>query len=50
MKEHREMTASAAQDNATKITTIAFDFGGVLVRRISDEYLCHMAHAVGADP
>ncbi|MFW5828103.1 MAG: HAD family hydrolase [Alkalispirochaeta sp.] len=33
-----------------KITTIAFDFGGVLVRRISDEFICHMAYAAGADP
>lgn len=32
------------------ITTIAFDFGGVLARKIEDEYLCHMAHAAGADP
>lgn len=32
------------------ITTIAFDFGGVLVQRISDEFICHMAHAAGADP
>lgn len=32
------------------ITTIAFDFGGVLVRRISDEFICHMAYAAGTDP
>jgi len=32
------------------ITTIAFDFGGVLVQRISDEFICHMAYAAGADP
>jgi len=51
MKEHREMAASVTKKSATdRITTIAFDFGGVLVRRISDEYLCHMAYAAGADP
>ncbi|MEX2443844.1 MAG: HAD family phosphatase [Alkalispirochaeta sp.] len=32
------------------ITTIAFDFGGVLVQRISDDFICHMAYAAGADP
>lgn len=32
------------------ITTIAFDFGGVLVQPISDEFICHMAHAAGAAP
>jgi putative hydrolase of the HAD superfamily len=30
------------------ITTIAFDYGGVLARRIDDTYLCHMAEAAGA--
>lgn len=33
-----------------RITTVAFDFGGVLVQRINDEFICHMAHAAGADP
>ncbi len=30
------------------ITTIAFDFGGVLVTKIDDIFLCHMAEAAGA--
>lgn len=31
------------------VTTIAFDFGGVLVRPINKEHLCHMAATAGAD-
>ena len=34
----------------SKITTIAFDYGGVLAYRINDSYLRHMADAAGAPP
>ncbi len=34
----------------SKITTIAFDYGGVLAYRINDSYLRHMAGAAGAPP
>ena len=33
-----------------KITTIAFDYGGVLAYRVNDTYLRHMADAAGAPP
>jgi len=32
-----------------RITTIAFDYGGVLARKIDDSCLAHMAGAAGAD-
>lgn len=32
-----------------RITTIAFDYGGVMARKIDDTYLTHMAGAAGAD-
>ncbi len=45
------MKKTGSGDMATDtITTIAFDFGGVLVHRISDEYLRHMAAAAGVEP
>ncbi len=33
-----------------RITTIAFDYGGVMARKIDNTYLTHMAGAAGADP